>query len=58
MKDATGEMSMTVIVIVAAAAILLIGRAIWPMIQERIEGEVENIGDEAYIIDLDEFYNA
>ncbi len=58
MKDATGEMSMTVIVIIAAAAILLIGKAIWPMIEERIKGEVNDIGSSAYVIDYDEFYNA
>ena len=43
MKEATGDMTMTVVVIVSVVAILAIGKMIWPKIQQKIEGSVNNI---------------
>ncbi|MDD6878622.1 MAG: hypothetical protein PUD59_00105 [bacterium] len=43
MKEATGEMTMTIVVIVAAVAILAIAPTIWKIIQGKIEGEVNNM---------------
>ena len=50
MKEASGEVSMTLIVIVAAAAILGIFFAIKPWIQNFIEQKWQNFGSQAEIV--------
>lgn len=45
MKEATGEVSMTVIVIVAVAVIGGILAFMWPKIQDTIEESWGNVGD-------------
>ncbi len=42
MKEATGELNMTVVTIVAIAAILAFFWAFWPKIKGQIEGQWEN----------------
>ena len=51
MKEATGEMTTTVIVIIGLVGVLALGYWVWGVIQTRIENEVnENFGDEtAYV---------
>ncbi len=49
MKDAMGELNMTVIVIVAIGAIAAFFMGVlWPNIQESIQGSWDNIGDNQY----------
>ena len=48
MKEATGEVSMTVVTLVAIAVIAAILTLMWPNIQNRIEGLWNNVGGEQY----------
>ena len=54
MKEASGELNMTVVTIVAIAAILGFFWAMWPTIKEKIEGQWQtvDVGNDptAYII--------
>lgn len=45
MKEATGDMTMTIVVIVGIIAVLALGTTvIWPLINNKIQNEVNNIG--------------
>lgn len=44
MKEATGDMTMTIVVIVGAVAILAIAPAIWEVIANKINQEVIEMG--------------
>lgn len=46
MKEATGDMTMTIVVIVGIIAVLALGRVIWGIIGDRLTSEVEEIGNE------------
>lgn len=43
MKEATGELNMTVVTIIAIGAIVAFFWIMWPQIQERINGSWESI---------------
>ncbi len=44
MKEATGDMTMTIVVIVGIIAVLALGTTvIWPLINNKIQKEVNNI---------------
>ena len=53
MKEATGDMTMTVIVVIGAIAILALARPIWNLIKEKIVGEVNNV--HAYVEVVDDY---
>lgn len=69
MKEATGDMTMTIVVIVGAIAILAIAPRIWDVIAGKINEEVGNIhapinpedgdgdGDLGYLEIIDNYYN-
>lgn len=59
MKEATGDMTMTIVVIVSIIAILTLGTTvIWPMISGKIQGEVNKIGNQNIAhIEVIEDYN-
>lgn len=42
MKEATGDMTMTIVVIVGVVAVLALARPIWNIISNRITNEVTN----------------
>lgn len=42
MKEATGDMTMTIVVIVGVVAVLALARPIWNIISKRITNEVTN----------------
>lgn len=44
MKEATGEMNMTVVTIIAIGAIIAFFWIMWPKIQDAITGQWNNIG--------------
>lgn len=47
MKEATGDMTMTIVVIVGIIAVLALGTGvIWPIINGKIQKEVNNISTE------------
>lgn len=49
MKEATGDMTMTIVVIVGIIAVLALGTGvIWPIINNKIQNEVDNISTENY----------
>ena len=49
MKEATGDMTMTIVVIVGIIAVLALGTGvIWPIINNKIQNEVNNISTENY----------
>ena len=49
MKEATGDMTMTIVVIVGIIAVLALGTGvIWPIINNKIQNEVGNISTENY----------
>ena len=49
MKEATGDMTMTIVVIVGIIAVLALGTTvIWPLINNKIQNEVNNISTENY----------
>ena len=49
MKEATGEVSMTMITLIAVGVIAAILAFLWPNIQEWIEGEFSNVtGSQQY----------
>ena len=48
MKEATGELNMTVITIIAIAAIAGLFALLWPNIQKGIKGEWNAAGDAAH----------
>jgi len=51
MKEATGDMTMTIVVIVGIVAVLTLGTTvIWPAISEKIQGEVDGITTENHTI--------
>jgi len=44
MKEATGDMTMTIVVIVSIIAVLTLGTTvIWPAISEKIQGNIDDI---------------
>lgn len=45
MKEATGEMNMTVVTIIAIGAIIAFFWVMWPKIQDAINGQWNNIGN-------------
>ena len=45
MKEATGELNMTVITIIAIGAIIAFFWVMWPKIQESINGQWEDISN-------------
>ena len=45
MKEATGDMTMTVVVIIGVVLILTFARlTVWPAIKNRINTEINNVG--------------
>lgn len=45
MKEASGDMTMTVVVIIGIVAVLAFASTvIWPAIQDKITGEVDKVG--------------
>ena len=50
MKEATGDMTMTIVVIVSVIAILAIAPTIWNMISNKIQGEVNNINTPCIVL--------
>ena len=46
MKEATGEMNMTVVTIIAIGAIIAFFWIMWPQIQDTINGQWNNISDD------------
>ena len=51
MKEATGDMTMTIVVIVGIVAVLTLGTTvIWPAISEKIQGEMNGIDSDNYEI--------
>ncbi len=48
MKEATGELNMTVITIIAIGAIIAFFWLLWPNIQNSINDQWENISDNDY----------
>lgn len=55
MKEATGEMTMTIVVILAIVAVLTLAKPIWNIISERIKGEVNNVGNTAYVEVIEDY---
>ena len=51
MKEATGELNMTVITIVAIALIAGLFVALWPTIKGKVEGEWNNASNSAHKAD-------
>ncbi len=45
MKEASGELSMTVVTIIAVALILTLLYAMWPVIQDKIEEQFDTATD-------------
>lgn len=51
MKEATGDMTMTIVVIVGIVAVLTLGTTvIWPMINGKIQNEVINLDSNNHTI--------
>ena len=48
MKEATGELNMTVVTIIAIGAIVAFFWILWPQIQSTIEDQWSNISDSDY----------
>ncbi len=48
MKEATGELNMTVVTIIAIGAIVAFFWILWPQIQTTIEDQWNNISDSDY----------
>lgn len=46
MKEATGELNMTVVTIIAIGAIVAFFWLLWPNIQDTIQGQWNNISDD------------
>lgn len=46
MKEATGEMNMTVVTIIAIGAIIAFFWFMWPQIQNAITGQWNNVNDD------------
>ena len=58
MKEATGELSMTVITIIAIVAIAgFVTVWLWPTVQTWIQNQWGNLSGEAYIEIIEENYN-
>lgn len=52
MKEATGELNMTVVTIIAIGAIIAFFWFMWPKIQNTITRQWDNVGDQK-CVDLD-----
>ena len=64
MKEATGDMTMTIVVIVGIIAVLTLGATvIWPTISEKITEETDKINSDdvqietGYVEVVDNYYN-
>jgi len=58
MKEATGDMTMTIVVIVGVVAVLTLGTTvIWPAIKNKISNETNNIDTDHHVITYVESYN-
>lgn len=49
MKEATGELNMTVVTIIAIGAIIAFFWFMWPQIRSSIQGQWDNISDDTNI---------
>lgn len=46
MKEATGDMTMTIVVIVGVIAVLAIGKAIWDVVGGKIQDDIDTIDED------------